>query len=644
MANPWDFNSGDVWYERSQCNDYPTFEPCKMTCSANPIWCMHDLLTNKRYGLGKYMKETDFDRDQLISDAAYCDEQVDDGKGGTEERHRLDVVIDSRVKAMDLISQLVSSFRGLPFFSAGRVYVKIDRIQTFPTQIFGMGNILKDSFGQRWKSDKERFNMVEVQFLDKEKDYAQETIVVTDEEAFEVRHEDQKPHQLRLFVTRVSEAIREGRYAIKVSKHIEKTVTLKSQLNAIVCQPGDRVDLSHDVPRVGASGTLKEGCTTTLLKLDREVTILADTTYKVKVVFMIDDSIEEVEVTNGPGTYTELTVLELPKTPQAFDKYVFGIENILTEPLRVVSIERDSADNVSIGCVQYKPEVYIDDILILPETKYSTLDTGFPKVTNLVLQEAILKSEEGVLANYIDVSFVKPSLVNNPLNSYKSAKIYLSDNNGLSYTLAGETTGESFRIETGVLPNRTYRVTVVVVNTHNVEGSKTTAATATITTHTNILYDVNLWELNREYILTNMDRIQSALFNRGYARDAFALMTSNKWRSLEGQDWDGLDLDNQVVAASGSIEMAVALNLGMKSKYVFSPVLAFKNYAGGSAKVQIATSLDNVTFDAYVDINPATEYITQYVKFKTIVETSDTDEQVQLYSGTIGVDSPRVLT
>lgn len=644
---PWNFDT-PIWYERLECTDYPTFEACPAAveaCSANPIWCMRDLMTNKRYGLGNYMTEADFDAAQMISDAAYCDELVDDGNGGQEVRHRLDVVIDSRVKAMDLISQLSASFRGLPFYSAGKVNLKIDRPQAFPTQLFGMGNIIKDSFSQKWKSDKERFNMIEVQFLDKEKDYQQETVVVIDEEAFEVNNEDQKPHQLRLFVTRMSEAIREGRYALKVSKYIEKIVNFKTQINALVVQPGDRIDLSHDVPQVGFSGTIKSGSTTTSIKIDREVTISPSITYKLKIIFS-DDTIEECEVTNAPGTYTTLTVTPaFSQAPAAFDKYVFGRENILTEPFRVISIERSNADEITIGALQYKSDVYADDVLILPETKYSQLDTGFPVVTNLKLNELILKNEDGIISNSIQVTFNKPSTSNNPINSYAFARIYISDNNGSTWTLVGETMNELFEIvDTGLVPGVTYKVAVNAVNGRGIEGNIANAAMASILIHTSLVATIDLWSKNREYKLASVGVVQGNLYDPTYTRDVFAIETANNWNDIIGQDWDGFDLDNQTVAASGTIEETESIDLGIRSKYTFSPVFLFKNNSGGSAKVQISKSDDNITFDAYADIVPSTEYQTQYVKFKYFIETSDTAEQVLLYGATIGVDSPRVLT
>jgi len=47
--------------------------------SNNPIWCLYDLLTNARYGLGSYIEHSDHDINRYIAMAQHCDEMVPDG-------------------------------------------------------------------------------------------------------------------------------------------------------------------------------------------------------------------------------------------------------------------------------------------------------------------------------------------------------------------------------------------------------------------------------------------------------------------------------------------------------------------------------------------------------------------------------------
>ena len=84
--------------------DSPNYEP---VYTNNPIWVFYDLLTNQRYGLGKYLDEDfDFsliDKYTLYQLAKYCDELVPDGKGGTEPRFTCNLYLQ---KDMDAIKML----------------------------------------------------------------------------------------------------------------------------------------------------------------------------------------------------------------------------------------------------------------------------------------------------------------------------------------------------------------------------------------------------------------------------------------------------------------------------------------------------------------------------------------------------------
>ncbi len=55
----------------------------------NPAWCLYDLLTNKRYGVGKFgIKSKDIDKWTLYKIAKYCDEQVPSGYSAKYPRRK----------------------------------------------------------------------------------------------------------------------------------------------------------------------------------------------------------------------------------------------------------------------------------------------------------------------------------------------------------------------------------------------------------------------------------------------------------------------------------------------------------------------------------------------------------------------------
>jgi len=430
--------------------------------SANPIWCLKDLITNTRYGLGDYITTLQFDTTQLLEMAQYCEEKVSDGDGGYEKRFRLDVVIDSATKAIDLLTQLSATFRCFAFYSNGAIKLIIDKVES-PVQMFGMGNIISDSFIQSWKSIKEIPNVIEVQFMNEDLNYKQEVISVMDETSI-ANGDPIRKKSLRLFCTRTSQALREGKYALNLARAIHRTVSLKAGIDAIACQAGDIINVAHDVPQWGFSGRVKTGSTTSKVYLDQAVIIEAGKTYKLRVKFA-DDTQEEKTVSNGAGTYTELNVSSpFTNAPANYDVYSFGEENKVVAPYRIVSMKRSENSEVEITALEYDADVYDTDTIALPDNNFSSLSNTIPDVTDLILTERLVKLGDGTIENCIDVWFNKPSGSSYHLKNYTKAKIYISDNAGLSWAYKGEVGDVHFAIQGGINDLATYRIAVVSAN------------------------------------------------------------------------------------------------------------------------------------------------------------------------------------
>ncbi|EOV3992303.1 hypothetical protein ACOPW6_005182, partial [Escherichia coli] len=58
----------------------------KPAYSNNMAWCLWDMLTHPRYGMGKCLGAADVDKWALYIIGQYCDQSVPDGFGGTEPR------------------------------------------------------------------------------------------------------------------------------------------------------------------------------------------------------------------------------------------------------------------------------------------------------------------------------------------------------------------------------------------------------------------------------------------------------------------------------------------------------------------------------------------------------------------------------
>jgi len=446
---------------------------------ANPIWCVKDLLLNTRYGLGEFIDSTQIDEAELLEMAKYCEEKIENGAGGYEKRFRLDVVMDSSSKAPDVMTQLTATFRAFAFYSQNGFSFRIDRVE-LPVQTFGVGNIIKNEFQQSWKSKNERFNVIEIQYMDRDLDYQDETIAVIDESSL-AANEPLRKTQMRLFTTRKSYAIREGRYALWLSKYIDRSLQFKTGIDGIACQVGDIINLSHDVPQWGFSGRVQSGCTTTKVKLDRTVDVKEGKSYKVMVRFQ-DNTIEERVVIDAVGSYNEVNVsVVFSSIPQDYDVYSFGESTKVTKPFRIISIARENKGEANIGAIEYNESVYDDSGIVLPTNNYSALSREIPNVVGLNLTESLVKLGDGTIESTIDVWFTKPNMAGYYVGQYQKAQIYLSDDDGVSWQYKGETSGESFKIIGNIVDLKDYKVAVVSVGNLDKQNSIADSPQQTIT-------------------------------------------------------------------------------------------------------------------------------------------------------------------
>ncbi len=443
---------------------------------ANPLWCTKDLIIANRYGLGEFIDSTFIDDALFLEMAKYCEEKVPDGEGGFEKRFRMNVVLDSSTKALDLLTQLCSIFNGLPFYSEAAIKIQIDKEED-SVQLFTMGNIIKDSFQQSWKSQKEVPNILEVQFLDKDQDYKQETIAYQDYASLAAGDPERK-QTIRIFATHISQVIRTARYNMKVAKNINRTFSFRVGIDALACQPADVISIQHDVPQWGWGGRVKTGSTTSSVVVDQTLTIEDGKNYSVQVQFA-DDSIEERVVTNVPGDVTTLTVSSVfSSAPTKFDKFTFGETNSIEKKARIFSMDRASNNEAEISCAEYITSVYDDSDVTIPENNFSALSLEPPSITNLNLTESLVKLKDGTIENAIEVWWDN-AVLSNYVRTFDKVRIYFSQNNA-DWRKVGESNGSSFRIVGDIIDTETYYVKVVTVTSNGEEGSLTSAPSDSI--------------------------------------------------------------------------------------------------------------------------------------------------------------------
>jgi len=215
----------------------------------NPAWVMYDMLTNSRYGLGDDIDATQVDKAALYQIGIYCDELVDDGKGGEEPRFTLNAVITQRKEAYTVINAIASVFRGMAFWSAGGVSFSNDQPKD-PSRVVTNANVKDGDFTYSGIGLKARHSAVLVTWNDP-LDFYKQQIEVVEDPALIQRFGWRQIELVAFGTTSRAQAIRMGKWLLQAEATETETVTYEAGWDHADTTPGQIIQIS-DEHRVGA--------------------------------------------------------------------------------------------------------------------------------------------------------------------------------------------------------------------------------------------------------------------------------------------------------------------------------------------------------------------------------------------------------
>ena len=210
----------------------------------NPAWCFLDMITNDRYGLGRYIPLDGFDKWTLYKIAQYCDVIVPDGAGGMEPRLTLNTIITSREDAFKVVNDMASVFRGLLYYAAGQIYA-IQDSKKDPIYTFTNANAQDGNFTYSNKSRKERYNVGVIRYNDKTNFYKPAIEYV--EDLAGIRANGVREQEITAFgCTSRGQAIRLGKWLVYTNNLEIENVSFKAGVEASYLRPGDTISISDN--------------------------------------------------------------------------------------------------------------------------------------------------------------------------------------------------------------------------------------------------------------------------------------------------------------------------------------------------------------------------------------------------------------
>lgn len=256
----------------------------------NAALVFYGLLTNKRWGAGRNL--TDYSitvqtRFLIYQAAKYCDELVDDGKGGLEPRFTFNAYITSRVEAKKLFEDFASSFQAILYQAKGQFSIFQDR--PIPsTRIYTPANVIReyDDNGNLTKppfnysgSDKNAIHTyILVKFKDSENFYIDDAEPVFSEDA--IRKFGYNPKVIEAFwCTSRAQARRIGQSTLETELAQTKTVNFQVSDEGLLAIPGEVVTLVDPLRKSDRQYGRLAKATTTTVTLDRNVTLKPGRSY-----------------------------------------------------------------------------------------------------------------------------------------------------------------------------------------------------------------------------------------------------------------------------------------------------------------------------------------------------------------------------
>ncbi|EPU6366185.1 phage attachment tail tip protein J, partial [Escherichia coli] len=330
----------------------------KPAYSNNPAWCLWDMLTHPRYGMGKRLGAADVDKWALYAIGQYCDQMVPDGFGGTEPRMTFNAYLSQQRKAWDVLSDFCSAMRCMPVWNGQTLTFVQDRSSDVVWPYTNSDVVVDDNgvgFRYSFSALKDRHTAVEVNYTDPQNGWQTSTELVEDPEAI-LRYGRNLLKMDAFGCTSRGQAHRAGLWVIKTELLETQTVDFTLGSQGLRHTPGDIIEICDN----DYAGTLTGGrilsidAASRTLTLDREVTLPETGTSTVNLINGSGKPVS-VDITAHPAP-DRIQVSTLPDGVETYGVWGLSLPSLRRRLFRCVSIRENTDGTFAITAVQHVPE------------------------------------------------------------------------------------------------------------------------------------------------------------------------------------------------------------------------------------------------------------------------------------------------
>lgn len=268
--------------------------------------------------------------------------------------YQFNYVFRDRITVWDALRTITTPFGAEPLPLGAMMSVAQDGVKAVRSMLFTDANIVDNSMSVDYSFDEEGApDGVEIEYLDP-RDFRQSYALWP---AVSVR-----PDRFALpGVTDATHAAQYARLTWQRSQSQRKRITFDTELEGLILQLGDRIGVSHNVPKWGAGGLVVAVSGTTLI-VDQDL----DWSGGAKQILLRkpDGSVTDpVTVTRGARD-NQVVLPSLPTTinydnDSEYTSFAFGSASTLVRDFVVISTKPNGENTVTVEAVNYAPDIFV---------------------------------------------------------------------------------------------------------------------------------------------------------------------------------------------------------------------------------------------------------------------------------------------
>lgn len=376
----------------------------KRAWSDNPAWVFYDMVTSNLYGLGDYINASMIDRYALYQISAYCDQLVDDGHGGQEPRFTCNVYIQSQKDALRVLNDFSSIFRGMSYWSNGMI-VPVADMPSDPIYTYTNANVIDGRFEYSGADISTRKTVALVSWNDPNDFYRSKVEAVEDTDGI-ARYGVRKTDVIAFGCSSRGQGQRVGLYILYTSRMETGGATFTVGLDGVIPQPGSIVKIA-DRNRAGRhiGGRIRSATRNEIIvdrdhpaKIGDQLTVnMPDGTIETRNISAIQDG--KITVSSNYSI-----------APSSQSAWVIDADDLVTQPIRIVSIKEQDDVTYAITGVFHHPDKFaaIDSGVRLDPLPVSVVPPRTQSApTNIVIQQHY-SFHQGTTRHWAEISWDAP--------------------------------------------------------------------------------------------------------------------------------------------------------------------------------------------------------------------------------------------